>query len=142
MELVQIVREGSHETLFGIRREDGSTFEIGNWSDVCMLHSITADLDKYKTGGVPVVMETDPTLMQWVSIGDAVLIAIEEYGWPNSCADRIRQNARRGNFRTVKDASGRFRIERRSFVAWMDEKYATGGALLAWMDEKCATGGA
>lgn len=122
MQLVHIETNEKYKRTFGVQRQDGSIIEIGEWSEVADLHRATSSENLKET--LPVVSRNDPALISWLTMGDAAIVAIEEYGWPSTSTNgnTIRAAARRGNFITIKDARGRYRINRRSFVVWLESR--------------------
>lgn len=126
MRLVQVWFKDPREKQFGVELEDGTLVHIGGWADVCAVKDTIADIDKEgaEGNGLRIVPGDDSRLIRWLTIGDAATIAIEQYGWPSTASNgnTIRAAARRENFRTIRDSSGRYRIDRRSFVEWLDQR--------------------
>lgn len=122
MQLVHIEADENGKRTFGAQRQDGSIIEIGEWNEVADLHRATAS--EHLKEILPVVSRNDPNLIAWLTISDAAIVAIEEYGWPSTSTNgnTIRAAARRGNFITIKDARGRYRISHRSFVVWLESR--------------------
>lgn len=118
---------GGETPRFAVQFGD-AMIEVGSWQDLVYFASEVAEFVEFSDPGDPecAVAEGDIRFMPWITIGDAAKLAVEEYGEPKKVldGDLIRQNARRNNYRTRKDASGRFLLHQGSFRAWLARRAA------------------